>query len=211
MALRAVVFDYGIVLTGPANAEAHAALVRLTGLTAEHFEKLYWTDRPAYDQGVLNGVSYWQKFFRAAGLPFDSAIIEQLNGWDARLWGDKNEVMVAWHEQLKQRGLRSAVLSNMGDVICTHILREHDSWIQRFDALVWSYQVNLVKPDPAIFQHLLEKLAVRPEETLFIDDKMPNIVAARALGMQALLFTSVPQLRADLIAAGLDRNLPLPE
>jgi putative hydrolase of the HAD superfamily len=211
LALRAVVFDYGIVLTGPANAEAHAALIRLTGLTAENFEKLYWTDRPAYDQGVLNGVSYWQKFFREAGLPFDSAIIEQLNDWDARMWGDKNEVMVAWHEQLKRHGLRTAVLSNMGDVICTHVLRVHASWIQRFDALVWSYQVNLVKPDPAIFQHMLEKLAVRPEEMLFIDDKMPNIVAARALGMRALLFTSVPQLRADLIAAGLDRNLPLPE
>jgi putative hydrolase of the HAD superfamily len=210
LALRAVIFDYGIVLTGPANAEAHAALVRITGLTPERFERLYWTDRPAYDQGVLNGISYWQKFFREAGLPFDSAIIEQLNHWDARLWGDKSEVMVAWHEQIKQRGLRTAILSNMGDVICDYILREH-AWIQRFDTLIWSFQVNLIKPDPAIYRVAMERLGTFPEETLFIDDKMPNVDAARALGMKALLFTSVPQLRSDLIAAGLDAELPLPD
>ena len=210
MGLHAVVFDYGIVLSGPANAEAHAALVRLTGLTPERFEEIYWRpDRQAYDQGILNGVTYWQKFFREAGLPFDSTVIEKLNYWDARLWGDKNEVMVAWHEKVKQRGLRTAILSNMGDVICAHILKEH-AWIQRFDVLLWSFELDLVKPDPAIYRILLERLAIPPAEVLFIDDKIANIEAARALGIQALLYTSVEQLRADLIAAGLDGELSLP-
>jgi FMN phosphatase YigB (HAD superfamily) len=57
---------------------------------------------------------------------------------------------------------------------------------------------------------MLNELAVQPEETLFIDDRLPNIEAARALGMQAIEFSTIERLRADLIALRLDAQLPLP-
>jgi len=53
LALRAVVFDYGMVLTGPQDPEAHRAMVRITGLPVARFESLYWADRHAYDEGKL--------------------------------------------------------------------------------------------------------------------------------------------------------------
>jgi putative hydrolase of the HAD superfamily len=68
----------------------------------------------------------------------------------------------------------------------------------------------LAKPAPAIYRHALAQLAVQPEEALFIDDKLANIEAARALGMQAIEYSTVEQLRADLIAQGFDAQLPLP-
>jgi FMN phosphatase YigB (HAD superfamily) len=51
---------------------------------------------------------------------------------------------------------------------------------------------------------------VEAGEALFIDDRPVNIEAARALGMQGVLFSTVDHLRTDLIAEGLDRELPLP-
>jgi FMN phosphatase YigB (HAD superfamily) len=45
---------------------------------------------------------------------------------------------------------------------------------------------------------------------LFLDDKIENIEAARALGIQAILFSTVERLRSDLIAHGFDAELPLP-
>ena len=57
---------------------------------------------------------------------------------------------------------------------------------------------------------MLKELGTRPEETLFIDDKPLNVESADALGMQALVFTTVERLRANLIAQGLDAALPLP-
>jgi FMN phosphatase YigB (HAD superfamily) len=57
---------------------------------------------------------------------------------------------------------------------------------------------------------VLERLGTRPEETLFIDDKAVNVEAARALGLLGVRFTTIEQLRDDLIAAGLDKDLPLP-
>ncbi|MGB0050633.1 MAG: HAD-IA family hydrolase, partial [Terracidiphilus sp.] len=66
------------------------------------------------------------------------------------------------------------------------------------------------KPDPAIYRHVLEKLGTRPEETLFIDDRKANVDAAVAIGMKGIVFTDVERLRADLIAVGLDKEIPLP-
>jgi putative hydrolase of the HAD superfamily len=207
LALRAVVFDYGIVLTGPPDAAAWANLLRITGLPEERFEPLYWANRPALDEGKLTGISYWQKLLREAGLPLDHA--EELSGWDARLWTVQNPAMLAWQLAIKQRGLLTAILSNISDNVLESIEREF-AWIHRFDTLVWSFRVGMAKPDPAIYHHILGKLGTRPEETLFIDDKRPNVEAARALGIQALEYSSVEQLREELIAAGLDMVLPLP-
>lgn len=209
MALRAVVFDYGMVLTGLPDTAAHDEMVRITGLPADRFEALYWTDRHAYDEGKLTGITFWQKFLHDAHLDLGASAVDELNRCDARMWTTQNPRMVAWQAALKQNGLRTAILSNMGDSVLESILQAY-SWINNFDVLVWSFQLHMAKPDPAIYLHTLQKLGTQPEETLFIDDKLVNVEAARALGMQSIVFTTVDQLRSDLLAAGFDTQLPLP-
>jgi putative hydrolase of the HAD superfamily len=209
LALRAVIFDYGMVLTGQPNAKAHDEMLRITGLPADRFETLYWADRHAYDEGKLTGIAFWRKLSRDGNLDLSQSTIEELNRWDARMWTTQNPAMLAWQKQLKQRGLLTAILSNMGDSVLESIQREYD-WLPCFDVLIWSYQHLLAKPDPAIYLLTLEKLGTHPEESLFIDDKQVNIDAARALGMPAIQFSTVERLRSDLIATGLDRELPLP-
>jgi putative hydrolase of the HAD superfamily len=209
LALRAVVFDYGMVLTGPPDPAAHAALLRITRLDAPRLDSIYWDDRRAYDEGKLTGLEFWQKIAREAGLNIKPADLEDLNEWDARMWTTENPAMLAWQLALKQRGLLTAIVSNIGDTVCEHIQRSH-SWLSRFDVLVWSYQLCMTKPDPAIFRYVLEKLGTRPEETLFIDDQPVNVEAANAMGMKGVVFATVDKLRDDLIASGLDEVLPLP-
>jgi putative hydrolase of the HAD superfamily len=198
-----------MVLTDQQNPEAYAALLRITGLTAERFEPLYWADRHAYDEGKLTGLEFWQKLIHDAGLNLGPEAHHELNLWDARMWTTENPAMLAWQLALKQRGILTAILSNMGDNVLENMMREFD-WLSRFDVLVWSFQLRMAKPDPAIYHHVLSELGVAPEEALFIDDKLVNIQAARALGMQAIQFTTVAKLREDLISAGLDTALPLP-
>lgn len=209
MALRAVIFDFGMVLTGTPNQEAHDAMVRLTGLPVERFESFYWADRHAYDEGKLSGITFWQKLLRDAELDLGPNAVHELNQLDARMWTTQNPAMVAWQLRLKQHGIRTAILSNMGDSVLESIQREF-KWLEQFDVLVWSYQLRIAKPDPQIYLHTLEKLGTRPEEALFLDDKKVNVDAAIALGMRSLEFSTIERLRADLIAAGLDSQLPLP-
>jgi len=198
-----------MVLTGPQDPEAHRAMVRITGLPVARFESLYCADRHAYDEGKLNGITFWQKLLRDAGLNLEPGAMEELSALDARMWTTENPATLAWQMQLKERGLLTAILSNMGDNVLASVEREFD-WIHRFDVLIWSYQWHMAKPDPAIYRLVLQKLGSGPEETLFLDDKLVNVEAARTLGMKALQFSTIERLRADLIAQGLDAELPLP-
>ena len=207
--MRAVVFDYGMVLTGPQDPTAYAALLRITGLTSARLDSFYWANRHAYDEGKLTGLAFWQNLVREAGLKLGLSGIEELNLWDARMWTTENHAMLAWQQQLKQRGYLTAILSNMGDNVLANIEREFD-WLSRFDVLVWSFQLRMAKPDPAIYRYTLKELGAEAEETLFIDDRAVNVEAANAMGMKGLVFTTADQLRADLIAQGLDAVLPLP-
>jgi putative hydrolase of the HAD superfamily len=209
LALRAVIFDYGMVLSGPPDPKAHAELMRITGLPAEKLDPLYWADRHAFDEGKFTGEAYWRDILHQAGLTLPPSAVEELIHWDARMWMTLNPAMLAWAAALKARGFLTAILSNIGDTTQQAMEREL-KWLVRFDVLVWSYQLRMAKPDPAIYRYALDKLGTQPAETLFIDDREVNVEAAAALGMKALLFTTVDQLRADLIAQSLDKELPLP-
>jgi putative hydrolase of the HAD superfamily len=209
LALRAVVFDYGMVLSSTPDCAAHAALLRITGLPEAEFETLYWRDRHAYDEGRLTGLEFWQKFDRDAALGLSAAKIDELNQLDGVMWTTQNEEMLAWQERLKARGILTAILSNMGDNVLATIERKF-TWPERFDVRVWSYQHRMAKPEPAIYRLTLDQLGTRAEETLFLDDRDANVEAAAALGMRAIQFTTVENLREELIAQGLDAELPLP-
>jgi putative hydrolase of the HAD superfamily len=198
-----------MVLTLPPDPKAYAELLRITGLSSARLDRFYWADRHAYDEGTLTGFAFWQKIAGEAGLDLNQSDLEELNLWDARMWTTQNDAMLAWQLELKQRGLLTAILSNLGDTVHANIEREF-AWLARFDVLVWSYELRIAKPDPDIYRHVLRELGVRPEVALFVDDKQVNIDAARALGMNGVVFTTVAQLREDLIAQGLDAELPLP-
>jgi putative hydrolase of the HAD superfamily len=198
-----------MVLSGPPYLQAHEELRRITGLSQEAFEGLYWTDRHAYDRGDLTGLEFWRKFVSDAALGLSDAEIAQLNEWDACMWTTFNPEMIDWHKQLKQKGLKTGILSNMGDSVLESIERKFN-WIADFDVLIWSFQHRMAKPEPAIYHFLLERLGTAAGETLFLDDKIENIEAAKDLGIQALQFSTVDQLRKDLVSLGMDSRLPLP-
>jgi 2-haloacid dehalogenase len=72
------------------------------------------------------------------------------------------------------------------------------------DVLV-SGRVGLAKPDPAIFELLIGRYRLVPEQTMFVDDAEANVVAARSAGLIAHRFVDAERLRADLE----DRGVPL--
>jgi 2-haloacid dehalogenase len=80
---------------------------------------------------------------------------------------------------------------------------------QRFDFLGWfrgilvSGDVKVIKPDPRIFELLVERFAIDPLSAIFIDDVEANAAAARAFGIHAIHFTNPAALRAELVALGL--------
>jgi 2-haloacid dehalogenase len=72
-----------------------------------------------------------------------------------------------------------------------------------FRDVVVSGEVKIIKPDPAIFRHALDRFGVAPHKALFVDDNPANTAAAEALGMGTVLFTDAFDLRERLKLAGL--------
>lgn len=70
--------------------------------------------------------------------------------------------------------------------------------LQLIEHYVVSGDVRLVKPDPRIFRLLLDRFGLRAEESLFVDDNPANVAAAKALGMQGIVFTGAESLRKEL-------------
>jgi HAD superfamily hydrolase (TIGR01549 family) len=70
-----------------------------------------------------------------------------------------------------------------------------DEQLSLFDTIIVSAEVGLIKPDPKIFELAAQKLGVKPEETLFVDDRAEYLVGADQVGMQTHQFTSVNELR----------------
>ena len=207
MPLRAIIFDYGLVLSGPPEPAARAHLIDISGLSPEIFDVHYWKYRVDYDRGRLNGRTYWQTFASDTGIALAPERIDALIEHDVRMWASVDPIMLAWAGRVQASGMKTAILSNMGEELLAH-MRKNFRWLDEFHHLTWSCELNLVKPHTAIYQHTLEKLDVRPEEALFLDDKVENVEGARQVGLHALVFHNPQTLQADLEREGWASQLP---
>lgn len=208
--LRAVIFDYGMVLSGPPDPSLQEQLFQRSGLPRCQAEELYWKYRHDYDRGDLTGLAYWQLLLDEGGGAPTPKLVQELAKLDARMWTGSNQPLVDWLAALRRASIRTALLSNLGDVVTRAVL-ERLPWMQNFDVRVFSYQLRTIKPDPSIYRHTLSELGTVPEETLFVDDIPRNIDAARALGIQAIQYTGVQELRTELEKLDLPGDFPLPD
>ncbi|MGH6932881.1 MAG: HAD family hydrolase [Dongiaceae bacterium] len=89
------------------------------------------------------------------------------------------------------------------------IARTRFPFFDWFDGIVVSGEVKMVKPDAAIYQHLLATHGLRAGDCVFIDDSPVNVAGAEAVGIAGLRFTSPDQLRRDLARLGLLGEMPV--
>ncbi len=96
--------------------------------------------------------------------------------------------MFSWIEKLRASGYTIGILSNLPQPIADS-LRATPGFLEHFDHATLSCELGLYKPQAAIYEHSYRGLGVAPEEVLFIDDKIENVMGAREVGMSAELFT----------------------
>jgi len=110
------------------------------------------------------------------------------------------EMLSRLHEQRSRHGgLKLYFLSNMPTPYARALERRHD-FLQWFDGGIFSGDVKLAKPDPAIFNLLASRYQLGSTETLFIDDSLANVKAADALGWQTIHCEVPERLPGQLMA-----------
>jgi putative hydrolase of the HAD superfamily len=105
-------------------------------------------------------------------------------------------------DQLRHQGYRLVVLSNTS-VLHYDWVRSHCDIFAPFHALVLSFQVGAVKPEPRIFERALQEIHCDPDECFYTDDIPPYVEAGRRHGLQAEVFTDVANFRRHLRERGV--------
>jgi putative hydrolase of the HAD superfamily len=199
MPIRAVVSDFGGVLTSPL-LDSFVAFQNSSGISLEH---LGLAMAAVAEQTGANPLFELEtgRITEAAFLQSLEAELTRLLEREVRLHGfgeqyfehlHPNTVLIDYMAALRSRGYRLA--------ICTNNVREWEPlWRAKlpvdeiFDVVVDSAFVGVRKPEPPIYQMTLERLGVEPGEALLVDDIEINCDAARELGMQAVWFRTTEQ------------------
>lgn len=185
--LCAVLFDFGQVLSLTPDLEQWERMKRVLGFDEIDFQESYWQYRHAYDRGDLNAVSYWHQIAADYKITLSDASLQDLIDADVCMWSRLNQPMVQWLHRLQQAGVKTGLLSNIGDAMAQGLCAKF-AWMGAFAHAIYSYEHNLAKPEHAIYRKAAEGLECSPEGILFIDDKAENIEAARAVGMKAIQY-----------------------
>lgn len=199
-----LVFDFGAVLIDwqPARLVAqYFPQMTATSQTAEPLARAIFShaDWHAFDRGALTQEEVTERTAQRLSLPH-AQVHSLVSGIGGRLV-PIDETLAVLADLVHRRRQRADVslyfLSNM-PLPYARVLEQKHAFLNWFDGGIFSGDVQLVKPEPNIFQLLQTRYALEPGETLLIDDLQGNVNAACALGWQGLQFTSAQQLRSDL-------------
>ena len=195
--IRAVVFDYGKVLSRPPLPSDIQAMAEICGLTIEQFNDRYWRTRLAYDRGDMDVATYWKSMVSASeraaqrGIEKETILspdsIERLIKIDTESWSRPDAATVKWAYVLHEAGFELGVLSNMPLELSRNLVAECE-WLSIFDHFTFSCDARSVKPEAKIYRDCLSALKTPPHQVLFLDDRLENVEGAIAAGMQSSVF-----------------------
>lgn len=192
MSIRNLLFDLGGVVVDIRRRNCVDAFVRLGLPDAESYFGEYAQTGifMALEDGSASTDEFHnvlRKAFPNPGVVSDNQIDE---AFERFIVGIPEHRLRALEELRKRYGIY--LLSNTNPVMWDGVLarefakrppmRREDY----FDGMVTSFEARSAKPDAGIFRYAISKLGIKPEETLFLDDSIANVEAARALGFQAV-------------------------
>ena len=199
--IHAVLFDYGLVLSGRPDPGAWRRMKSTLGANDPAFHDAYWRHRHTYDLGLLNGPRYWQTVGRDLHRDPTASQIAALIETDIELWTQPNQPMINWAAALQRNGVLTGILSNMPDAMEEGIM-DRLPWMSAFPKRIFSHRLGIAKPDERIYRHAISALNVLPTEILFLDDRLENVEAASAVHMQTIQFSSQESFLEKFDAAG---------
>ena len=107
-----------------------------------------------------------------------------------------------WTKYLKSKGYHLYVLSNYCDYALEKT-RKDLTFLKNMDGIIFSCEVQQLKPEKDIYETLLNRCGLKAEESVFLDDRAENCEAARKLGIHAIQFQDFKQAAGELEKLGI--------
>ncbi len=183
--MKAAIFDcFGVLTVDHWRAFVDSLPNRDIALRAKELNR-------QYDSGLITRDEFLAQIHEVTGRA-PNEILDILWGKSA-----KNIALLEYIGQLRQKGVKIGLLSNVGtDWIRRDFLTPDEQKL--FDTMVFSYEVGMVKPDPRMFELVCQRLGVDKSEAVLVDDMERFCTAAREQGMQAVEYQDLASAKQQL-------------
>jgi HAD superfamily hydrolase (TIGR01509 family) len=190
-----VMLDIGKVLVDLDAARFAESMRRLTGMSEEQLGRIFLQNGLVQDfeTGRIDNAEFHRRVCERCGTAIPRAEFEA--AWNSIL-GDKPIVS----ERLLANLSASAQLWVLSNTNRLHFefISARFSFLRHFHGFVLSHEVGALKPDSCIFSQALKRARSRADDTLFVDDQIAHVEAARRLGIDAFQFLDPEQFVFEL-------------
>jgi putative hydrolase of the HAD superfamily len=187
--IKALIFDMGGVVVFYDHRIAAKKMSKLTSVPSKKifnvlngahntFTKTYELGKPTYWKIAAKNLG----IKKIPGKKFDRF-------WTTIFW--PNQKLISFMKKLKKK-YRIAIISNTGALHKNYLSKKYN--LNKLTTKqVYSYKLGIQKPHPKIYRVALKKLNVKPEEAIFIDDRLENVNGAKKFGMKGIVFKNNKQ------------------
>jgi epoxide hydrolase-like predicted phosphatase len=194
MSIRTVFIDFGGVIMRTEDKGPRSRQAEQLGMTSRELEKIIFESESSQraSTGEIPEETHWQAVAKNLGVnqPEADKIV------DAFFSGDRADATLLDFLRSLRPDRKVGLISNAWSGLRAFITRQKFEDV--FDEMIISAEVGVIKPDPRIYRLALEKLGAKPEESVFLDDVMVNVEAARSVGMSAIQFTQPEKALEEL-------------
>ena len=189
VSIKAIIWDVGQVLYITDDKDLYVTLANETGIPYEKIREVYFSEmNDLIDVGKVTEDEFTAYALDALGISAEK-YAEFIKIREDVLYLD--EKVMERIEELRKT-YKMGILSNFTPDLRRKI---DDEWkiSDKFDEIIISCEVKLVKPDAAIYKLALERLGIRADESVFVDDRTLNIEAAQKVGLHTVLYENREQ------------------
>ena len=194
MKIKAVFFDLGGVILRTEDPEPRTKLAESLALTYTEIDRLVFENESSKKAslGFINETQHWMNVAESLSQP-ESEVDHLRTEFFAGDVVDADLVaLIRSLRPARKVGVISNAWSGMREWMDARNIGD------AFDDMVISAEIGFAKPDPRIYQAALQNLNVDPGESVFLDDLLRNVEAARKVGMYAIHFLQPDQAVAEL-------------
>lgn len=192
--IKAIILDWGGVLIDNPVPGFMTYCSDYFGLPNKVFTQATYEFYEDFAKGKITEDAFWEKLcarLNVAKPSVESLLTEAFE----RVYFERDDV-ISLVASLKDKGYKLALLSNTEKPMVDCFRRRNYDF---FDLTVFSCMEGVIKPDRKIYELTLNKLRINPHEAIFIDDKEENIIAAKAMGINAILFETPEKFKEKLL------------